>query len=85
MVPLDVLLNHLVKRAAWGGDGRRGAARLTLGAGRLDGATVTVVSEPDGLVVEVELPPGGDADNLRERIADRLDRRGLLVRDITVR
>ncbi len=85
VLPLDVLLNRLVKRAAWGGDGRRGAARLTLGAGRLDGATITVVSEPDGLSVEVELPPGTDGDALCRRLADRLEQRGLVVRDITVR
>lgn len=85
VVPLDTLLQRLVKRVAWGGDGRRGAARLTLGAGKLDGATVTVLSEPDGLVVEVDLPPGMDGAALCDRIEKRLADRGLPLREITVR
>lgn len=82
---LEQLLTRLVRRAAWGGDGRKGSARLELGAGPLEGATLLVHAEAGELTIDLELPPGASADEWRSRLAARLEARGLSVRELNVR
>jgi hypothetical protein len=82
---LERLLTRLVKRAAWGGDGRRGTARLELGAGPLEGATLLVQADGGEVSIDLELPAGAAAGPWRERLFERLSARGLVVRDLTVR
>jgi hypothetical protein len=82
---LEMMLTRLVKRAAWGGDGRKGTARLELGAGPLEGATLLVQAEDGELSIDLELPPGAATEEWRERLLGRLSARGLVVREITVR
>jgi hypothetical protein len=76
-VDLDLLLQRLVRRAAWGGDGRRGTARLELGSGELTGATLTVSAVDGEVAVELELPPGAAPALWQERISERLAARGI--------
>jgi hypothetical protein len=82
---LEMLLTRLVKRAAWGGDGRKGTARLELGAGPLEGATLLVQADGGELSIDLELPPGAATEEWRERLLGRLTARGLVVRELTVR
>lgn len=82
---LEQLLQRLVRRAAWGGDGRRGSARLEIGAGPLEGATLLVQAEGGEVSVDLELPPGADAEPWRARLRERLEARGLSVRELSVR
>jgi len=82
---LEKLLFRLVRRVAFGGDGRRGSARIEIGGGELAGATLTIHAERHELRVEIELPPGGRADGWRERIERRLLGRGLDLKEIIVR
>lgn len=82
---IEQLLGRLVRRAAFGGDGRRGTARLEIGAGALAGATLLVQADAGELTIDVDLPPGAAAEEWRARLADRLAARGLAVREITVR
>jgi hypothetical protein len=82
---LEQLLGRLVRRAAFGGDGRRGTARLEIGAGELAGATLLVEADAGELTIDVDLPPGAHAGQWRERLSERLAARGLTVREITVR
>jgi hypothetical protein len=82
---LEQLLAALVRRAAWGGDGRKGAARLEIGAGALEGATLQVISEGGELSIDLVLPPGAPAADWEERLTERLRGRGLEVREISVR
>jgi hypothetical protein len=82
---LEFLMTQLVRRAAWGGDRRRGTARIELGSGELAGATLLVESEQNEVRIELELPAGVLAEPWRERIAARLSARGLAVRELSVR
>jgi hypothetical protein len=82
---LEDVLPELVRRVAWSGDGKRGAVRLELAAGPLQGATLLVRCE-DGVVrVELDAPTGVDAAGWRGRIAERLSKRGLQVESVIVR
>jgi hypothetical protein len=75
---------RLVRRVAWSGNGRQGVARLELGAGELDGATLTIHAD-DGVVrVALDLPPGMDRGVWKERISQRLGMRGLQVAAVDV-
>jgi hypothetical protein len=76
---LEQLWPALVRRVAWDGDGLRGTVHLELGAGRLSGATVTLVCEDDRIRVELSAPPGVDLEGWRARIASRLEAAGLPV------
>lgn len=82
---LDMLLQRLVRRVAWAGDGRAGTVRLELGAGELEGTTVVVHAEGGEVSVDVELSPGLDTQTWHRRIGDRLSASGLLVRELVVR
>jgi hypothetical protein len=73
-----------VRRIAWSGNARSGSARLELGAGELEGATLTIHAD-DGIVrVAIELPPGVDGAAWKERISGRLGALGLQVETIDV-
>ena len=74
---LQHLINGLARRVAWGGDRRKGSARIELSEGPLAGATLLVHTEQRAVNVELELPAGGSlAGDWQQRIVDRLEERG---------
>jgi hypothetical protein len=79
------MLARLVRRVAFGGDGRRGSARIEIGAGELAGATIVVHADEREVRVEVDLPPGMAADGWHRRLERRLLARGLAIRELVVR
>jgi hypothetical protein len=74
---VSLLVERWVKRVALGGDQRRGVARLDIGQGRFAGAELLVVAEAGRVSVELSLPPHEAAPGLRERLLERLERRGV--------
>jgi len=76
---LQNLLTGLARRVAWGGDRRKGSARIELSEGALAGATLVVHTERQTVSVELELPAGMAAQGWQERIAQRLEGRGFLA------
>lgn len=76
----QVLLDQLVRRLSWGGNGRRGSARLELGAGHLAGATVVLHVEGREVALEVEGGAGAELEGWRAKLVERLEARGLVVR-----
>lgn len=82
---LDQIAQQLVKRIAWGTAGRKGAARIELGAGAWSGTTITVVSEPQGVSLELDVGVDVDGELLGQRLRKRLESKGLCVQDVTVR
>jgi hypothetical protein len=83
-VPELARLEEAVRRIAWGGDRRRGVARIELG-GELGGTTLEVRGEGRDVSLRIELGRGRDAGSLPERIAERLRARGLSLTDVEVR
>jgi len=81
----DACVQDIVRQIAWGGDRRRGAARIELGAGRFAGASVLVEAEGNQVSLELRAPAGVDAALLGERLRERLEARGLVVRELSVR
>jgi hypothetical protein len=81
---LAPVVSQLVRRFSWGGDGRRGVARIELCAGSLAGATLLVTAEGGEVRVEVDLPPGGTAEVWANRLATALEARGVRVAAIDV-
>jgi hypothetical protein len=82
---IDVALAaEVLQRVAWGGDRRRGVARLELG-GDYAGTIVVVRGEGREVALELTLPAGRSAGELPERLAARLAARGLVVRELVVR
>ncbi|MEI9939877.1 MAG: hypothetical protein WDO69_21875 [Pseudomonadota bacterium] len=77
---LQNLLSGLARRSAWGGDRRKGSARIELSEGALAGATLTVQTEQRSVSVELELPLGIAPLGLQQRIAERLEARGFAAR-----
>jgi hypothetical protein len=78
---LQNLINGLARRVAWGGDRRKGSARIELSEGALAGATLIVHAEQRSVSVELELPAGGGlAGDWQQRILDRLEERGFAAR-----
>lgn len=77
---LQNLLSGLVRRVAWGGDRRKGSARIELSEGALAGATLVVHAEQRSVSVELELPSGVTAQGWQERIAQRLEGKGFAAR-----
>ena len=71
------LVERWVRRAAVGGDQRRGAVRLDIGQGRFSGAELLVVAEAGRVSVELNLPPSLAQGDLSERLRSRLEGRGL--------
>ena len=85
LMPLDVLLNRLVRRVAWGGDGRRSTVRLEVGAGALEGAVIVVEAVQGDVTVDVDLPPGERAEQWKQRLVRRLNASNVKVSQISVR
>jgi hypothetical protein len=81
---LQELIARLSRRAAWGGDGARGTARLELGAGPLAGTVLTVHADSRELRVELELPPDMAEAGLAARLRERLTHRGFAIAELRV-
>jgi hypothetical protein len=79
-----VLVERWVRRLSLGGDPRRAAARLEIGAGRYAGAELVVVAEAGRISVELSLPSGGTEPDLADRLRRRLEGRGYGA-EVTVR
>ena len=78
---LQNLLSGLARRVAWGGDRRKGSARIELSEGALAGATLVVHAEQRSVSVEIELPAGaGATGGLQQRLLERLEARGFAAR-----
>ncbi|HYQ03694.1 MAG TPA: hypothetical protein VER96_33705 [Polyangiaceae bacterium] len=77
---LQNLLSGLARRTAWGGDRRKGSARIELSEGALAGATLVVHAEQRSVSVELELPSGVTGQGWQERIAQRLEGRGFAAK-----
>jgi hypothetical protein len=81
---VEHLMARLVRRIAWSGNARTGVARLELGAGALEGATLTIHADEGAVRVALELPPGIDGADWKDRIARRLGARGLQIEALEV-
>ncbi len=82
LVPEDLqnLISALARRVAWGGDRRRGSARIELSDGPLAGATLLVHADAREVSVELELPQGAfGTDEWRNRIQQSLEERGFVA------
>ncbi len=80
--PLDLAVaNEIVRRLSWGGDRRRGVARIELAGG----GVITVTGEGREVTLDVTLPKGEGDHDLARRLTQRLEARGLEVRDIVIR
>lgn len=73
---LQNLITGLARRVAWGGDRRKGSARIELSEGALAGATLVVHTEQRSVSVELELPDGAGTQGWQARIQERLEARG---------
>jgi len=71
-------LEEAVRRVAWGGDRRRGVARIELG-GEHAGTAVVVHGEGRSVGLSVQGAAGTAAGELAERLLERLRARGLDV------
>ncbi len=82
---LEDMFPELVRRIAWSGDKRKGAVRLEVGTGALEGAALLIQGDDTGKVqVHMQVPAGVDPDALRARIASGLQARGLAVDEIDI-
>jgi len=72
---------EMVKRVQWGGDRRRGVARIELAAG----AVIVLENEGRAVTLDITLAPGETKDDLPERLSRRLEARGIAVTGVTVR
>lgn len=70
------LAPQLLRKMAWSGDGKRGAARLELGSGSLSGAVVTLESNGREVELSVEGLTAREESSLRERLSEGLSARG---------
>jgi hypothetical protein len=78
------LVEQMVRRIVWGGDRRRGVARIDLD-GALLGTSIWLRTEGRALEVELVLGPGLDERGLAERLLARLRTRGIEVARCEVR
>lgn len=83
-VSLEQVMQRLVRKIAWSGDARSGTARIELGAGALEGATLLLQADGGEVRVSLEVPAGVDAAAWRERLGKRLTARGLRVASFDV-
>lgn len=81
-LPDEVALERLVKRFAWGGNGKRGTARIELGAGPLSGATLLLSGEGRELRLEIEGADEGAARAFVRRLEERLSAKGLTLETV---
>ncbi|MEO6603770.1 MAG: hypothetical protein ABIQ16_28055 [Polyangiaceae bacterium] len=65
---------------AWGGDRRKGTARIELSEGALAGATLIVHTEQREVSVELELPAGAVKQGWETRLRQRLEGKGFSAR-----
>jgi len=84
-VSLEEILPALVRKIAWAGDGKRGSVRIELGAGELAGSTLLVHADGGKVRVELNVPPGVNANDWQQRIHEKLTARGLDVESVEVR
>ena len=75
-VPDEVALESVVRRFAWGGNGRRGTARIELGSGAFAGLTLLLSAEDGSVRLDVEGDPTGEQTR---RLTARLRARGIRV------
>jgi hypothetical protein len=78
-------MERLLKRVAWGGDGKRGVARIEFAAGALSGATLQIEANQGSLSLLLELPPGASSGEWVGRLRHRLRARGLRIDEFIVR
>ena len=78
------IIPALVRRVQWGGDGRKGTVRMELGAGALAGATLQVSSDRGRVSVQLDVPPGVDAAEWRERITTSLAAKNIATDQVEV-
>ena len=76
---------RFVRRLAWGGDGRRGTARIEIAAGEWAGAAIVVHAVERQVRIEIDLPEGVPLESWRERIAARLRERGVELLELSIR
>lgn len=74
-------IEEAVRRVSWGGDRRRGVARIELG-GEYAGTAIVIRGEGRDVALRVEVPRGADARDLPERLVERLEARGLRVTEL---
>ena len=72
------LVEQLVRRVVWGGDRRRGVARIDLD-GPLSGTSICLRGEGGALEFELSLGPGVEGTALAERLLERLRARGIAI------
>lgn len=73
---VEELAPQLLRKMAWSGDGKRGAARLELGSGSLTGAVVTLEADGREVALSVEGLTASEESSLRTRLAEGLSARG---------
>ena len=73
---LEELAPQLLRKMAWSGDGKRGAARLELGTGSLSGAVVTLEADGREVALSVEGLTASEESSLRSRLSEGLSARG---------
>jgi hypothetical protein len=78
------LVQEVVRRVSWGGDRRRGVARIELD-GAFSGTTIWVRGEGRSVELEVSFGRGLESDGLTDRLLRRLRARGLDVTELEVR
>lgn len=74
---LDDIIARMVTRFALSGDKRRGTAHMSVGAGALEGGTVTLEADGKCVHVRIDAPPGVDASAFGASILARLKAKGL--------
>jgi hypothetical protein len=77
-------IEEAVRRVAWGGDRRRGVARIELG-GEHTGSAIVVHGEGRSVALSLESVAGARTAELAERLLERLRARGLDVTGVDVR
>jgi len=82
---MESMLPDMVRKIAWSGDGKRGSMRLELGAGALAGGTLLVHADEGRVSVELNAPSGTDVNAWKERLEERLERRGVAVDEVVVK
>jgi hypothetical protein len=82
---LETLLPALVRRIAWSAEGKdRGAVRMEIGAGELQGAVLLVQADAGEVKIHVSVPGGADREAWREKLLRRLDARGVRVTSLEI-
>jgi hypothetical protein len=77
-------IEEAVRRVAWGGDRRRGVARIELG-GEHAGSAIVVHGEGQSVALSLHSVAGARTAELAERLLERLRARGLDVTGVDVR